>query len=151
MPLAREAQNSRCRMGAMTTVQDQLRRALQATQDVRLAVLFGSAASGRPRPDSDIDIGVSLRPDAGRPAALDVELERAAGRSVDLVWLDDAPPLLRFEIARSGIVLVERAPYAWVDFRARAMIDWWDWAPTARMMHAAMCARLHVEARRGSS
>lgn len=47
------------------------------------------------------------------------------------------------------MVLVARDSDVWADFRARAMIDWWDWAPTARMMHAAMTARLKEEARRG--
>ena len=76
---------------------------------------------------------------------------RASGRRVDLVTLDDAPPLLRFEIARDGIVLVEREPHAWADFRARAMIDWWDWAPTARMMHSVMAERVRQEAGPGSA
>jgi len=29
------------------------------------------------------------------------------------------------------------------------MIDWWDWAPTARMLHAAMAVRMKAEADRG--
>ncbi len=70
-------------------------------------------------------------------------------RPVDLVLLDDAPPLRRFEIARGGQVLVERVPHAWADFRARAMIDWWDWAPTARAMHRVMAERLREEAAGG--
>jgi hypothetical protein len=74
----------------------------------------------------------------------------AARRPIDLVRLDTAPPLLRFEIARTGRVLVEREEHGWADFRAHAMIDWWDWAPTARMMHATMAARLREETRRGS-
>jgi hypothetical protein len=69
-------------------------------------------------------------------------LGRAAGRPIDIVDLNDAPPQLRFEIARDGKVLIERVPYAWADVRARAMIDWWDWAPTARMIDAAAIERL---------
>ena len=64
--------------------------------------------------------------------------------------LDVAPPLLRFEIARDGRVLLERAPNAWADFRARAMIDWWDWAPTARLFHAAAASRLRAALADGS-
>lgn len=118
---------------------------------VRLAVLFGSAARGKVSADSDLDVGVSLDQGIDFSTTLGVMLERAAGRPVDLVRLDEAPPLLRFEIARDGLVLVERAPDAWAEFRAHAMIDWWDWAPTARMMHEAMAARLRQEAGRGSS
>jgi len=129
---------------------DRIKRVLDATPAVRLAVVFGSAARQADRRHSDIDVGVSWR-DGAEPAglALAVALERAAGRWVDVVSLDEAPPLLRFEIARDGVVLVERVPRAWVDFRTRAMIDWWDWAPTARMMHRVMAERVREEAERG--
>jgi hypothetical protein len=65
------------------------------------------------------------------------------------VLLNEAPPLLRFEIARDGQLLLERDPYAWSDFRAHAMIDWWDWAPTARLAQETMMTRLREEAHRG--
>jgi hypothetical protein len=67
-----------------------------------------------------------------------------------VVRLDVAPPLLRFEITRDGRVLFERTPHAWSDFRARAMTDWWDWAPTARFLNAAAVARLRAAVASGS-
>jgi hypothetical protein len=112
-------------------------------------VLFGSAATGRLHSDSDIDVGISMESRGEIAPALRVALERAVGRSVDVVMLDEAPPLVRFEIARDGVVLMERHPHGWADFRAHAMIDWWDWAPTARMIHEATAARLRDEAQRG--
>ena len=133
------------------TVVEKLRRVLEEMPSVHLAVLFGSAAKGTLGPDSDIDIGVSLEGEAHVAPAVGVALERAVGRPVDVVSLDNAPPLLRFEIARDGLVLVERDRHRWAEFRAHAMIDWWDWAPTARMMHKAMATRLREEASRGPS
>jgi predicted nucleotidyltransferase len=134
------------------SVLDCITRLLDETPAVRLAVVFGSAARRAEKPGSDIDLGVSWANSSDRSACdLAVALERAAGRRVDLVTLDDAPPLLRFEIARDGIVLVEREPHAWADFRTRAMTDWWDWAPTARMMHGVMAERVRQEAVRGSA
>jgi predicted nucleotidyltransferase len=110
---------------------------------VELAVMFGSTVRGTTRPDSDVDIGIRLTTDSTDAR---LEVERALARSVperrlDIIDLDDAPPQLRFEIGRDGLVLVERRPYAWADFRARAMIDWWDWAPYARMIHRAAAER----------
>src|ERR1051325_7044656 len=98
------------------------------TSGLRLAVLFGSTARGRATRESDIDIGVSMQSGLNIPASTQVALERVAGRPVSVTSLDDAPPLLRFEISRDGVVLIEREPDAWVRFRAKAMIDWWDWA-----------------------
>jgi hypothetical protein len=136
-------------MAAMTPL-ERIKRVLEETPAVRLAVVFGSAARQTESRDSDIDVGISWLDGAVQPAAaVAVALERAAGLPVDLVLLGDAPPLLRFEIARDGRVLVERVPHAWADFRARAMIDWWDWAPTARMMHRVMAERLREEAAHG--
>jgi len=140
---------SACRIAAMLAI-ERIRRVVEDLPHVRLAVAFGSAVDGTARPDSDLDLGVSLADGHGEVlAVLAVEIERAIGRPVDLVSLDDAPPLLRFEIARDGLLLVERVPQAWTDFRARAMIDWWDWAPTARMMHSVMAERVRQEAARG--
>ena len=136
----------------MTDVdRDKLRRVLEAEPRVRLAVLFGSAAKRALRSRSDIDVGVSFGGGDERAQDLSVAVSRATGRPVDLVLLDSAPPLLRLEIARDGSVLVEREPHLWAEFRAHAMIDWWDWAPTARIVHDAMSRRLREEASRGPS
>lgn len=126
-----------------------LRRVLESLPEVRLAVLFGSAARGEAKPGSDLDVGVLFEKDAEVTPALEAALSRACQRPIDLVRLNDAPPLLRFEIARDGFPLVERAPHAWADFKARAMIDWWDWAPTARRFHATAVGRLREKLGRG--
>ena len=105
---------------------------------VRLAVLFGSTARGEARPRSDVDLGVLLDPDT--PASrreVESELWRAVEREVDMIFLADAPPLLRFEISRDGVLLFEKEDGLWTSVKARAMVDWWDWAPYARMFAAA--------------
>jgi len=129
----------------MPPLLDRLRDAVADLPAVRLAAVFGSVARGEERPGSDVDVGVRLDPDS---SALRQEIEaalgRAAGREVDVVFLDEAPPLLRFEIGSDGIVLVERQPHAWSDFRARSMIDWWDWAPIAKRIEDAALRRLRA-------
>ena len=127
-----------------------LLQVLESWPGVRLAVLFGSTARGQSGPDSDLDVGVLFETGQESTAGLEVALARATGRRLDLVGLDTAPPLLRFEVARDGRLLLERTPHAWVDFRARAMTDWWDWAPTARLFHAAAAARLRAALADGS-
>lgn len=132
-------------MAPMPDLVDRLRRAVADLPAVRLAVVFGSVARGEERPGSDMDVAVRLDPDS---SALRQEIEaalgRAAGREVDVVYLDEAPPLLRFEIGADGVVLVERQPHAWADFRARSMTDWWDWAPTAKRIEDAALRRLRA-------
>lgn len=131
-------------------VEQALRKALQSCEQVRLAVLFGSQARGRARPDSDVDIFLALepnRPDTRAPvtsAVID-----AVGANVHVVYENEAPPLLRFQIARYGVPLRERTAAEWVRFKRQAMIDWWDWAPLAAMIDAASIERLREKVAHG--
>jgi predicted nucleotidyltransferase len=130
------------RIGTVMQRSDLLRDVLAACDGVELAVLFGSGARGQLRATSDFDVAVRLASTGPSLSELQIALERAAGRPVDLVDLDRSSPQLRFEIARHGRVLVERGAHAWADFAARATIDWWDWAPTARRAHRAAARRI---------
>jgi predicted nucleotidyltransferase len=132
------------------TPEESLRGVLEATPGVRLAVLFGSTARGASKEASDLDVGVLFEPGSRPAASFEVALSRATRRHVDLVFLDEAPPLLRFEIARDGRTLVERVPHSWADFKARAMLDWWDWAPLARRLHASAVRRVREGAGHGT-
>jgi predicted nucleotidyltransferase len=113
------------------------------TPGVQLAVAFGSRARSSARRGSDLDIGVLIDQPVDL-TRLGVAAERATRLVVDLIHLNSAMPLLRFEIARDGVVLFERTPGVWSDFRRRAMVDWWDWAPLARRMHHAAAKRLRA-------
>lgn len=128
-----------------------LRETLARFPSLRLAVVFGSFARGEPRSGSDLDLAVLLAPD-GAESLWDVQVTASSTvpPSVDLVDLRRAPPLLRFEIARDGVVLVENREGEWRRFRERAMLDWWDWAPYARMFHRLAARRLREESVHGS-
>ena len=119
------------------TTLDVLRAVLADHPGVDLAVLFGSEARGTSRSDSDVDLLVS---GVNRPElrAFETAASRVLGREVDAIVVEDAPPLLRWEVARDGALLVERTPGAWVELKRRAMIDWWDWGPTARTIHRTL-------------
>jgi uncharacterized protein len=134
----------------MSSMIETLRAALEGMPAVQLAVVFGSHSRGTARQRSDIDLGLIVEKDSIDIQVLGVTLERLLGRTLHVVLLDEAPPLLRFEIGRDGTLLLERRPYAWADFRARSMIDWWDWAPTAAMVQRTVAARLREEARDGA-
>ncbi len=125
-----------------------LRSILVELSAVRLAVLFGSAARGSDTPRSDVDLAVLLADDdPGQLWAIDLAVGSALRRTVDLVDLRRAPPLLRLEIARDGVPIIEREAGAWRRFKARAMLDWWDWAPLARRFHQLAARRLREETR----
>lgn len=142
-----ERHSSRACYDPRMSVNEVLRGAAETLAGVNLLVVFGSAARGTDRPRSDVDVGVRLRDDS--PAArraVELALGRSLRREVDVVYLDEAPPLLRFQVARDGVLIHQAAPHLWPDFRARAMLDWWDWASTFRMIHDAGLRRLRRQA-----
>ena len=71
--------------------------------------LFGSAARGQARPDSDLDFLVEFEPDARVGliafAGLQRELAAAVGRDVDLVPKGGLKPLIRESVLHDARVL----------------------------------------------
>lgn len=131
---------------------EQLRSEIGDRPELKLAVAFGSTARGEARPDSDVDLAILLDPySPSLRLETEARLGRAARRPVHVILLDEAPPLLRFEIARDGVLLIERSEGLWPSFKAKAMIDWWEWAPTARRINAEVIRRLREKASRGQA
>lgn len=137
----------------MNGLEERLRQTVVSLPEVKLAILFGSTASGKAGPRSDVDIGVLLDPDTSDARdRVQVELGRAVhSRDVDLIFLKDAPPLLRFEVARDGVVLHQDQDGLWTGFKARAMLDWWDWEPIASRIEEALIARLRRKVAHGQA
>lgn len=127
-----------------------LGRVLDEFPAIRLAVLFGSAARGSDTARSDVDLAVLFaEDDPSQLWPVDVAAAGALRRTIDLIDLRRAPPLLRFEIARDGKPIVERRQGEWCRFKVRAMQDWWDWAPLARRYHSLAAQRLRDELSHG--
>jgi predicted nucleotidyltransferase len=88
-----------------------LKGALRTERDVRLAVLFGSAAVGEDRPDSDIDLLIAHRRSEPRPlVGLRSRLRRTLDKPVHVVSLEqaqDAPSLLA-DVLQEGRPLIDR-------------------------------------------
>lgn len=106
-----------------------LRGAVARGPAVRLAVLFGSQATGKAVTHSDVDVGFAPV-DGQLPMAEELAfasaLSAVTGTEVDLVRLDHAPPILGLEIARSGVCVYEAEPGAFAAWRAAAMSRWID-------------------------
>jgi hypothetical protein len=60
---------------------------------------------------------------------LQSDLARACGRTVDLVRLDHAPTLVRWQVARHGVLLLASGPFEASRFIASAAADYIDFAP----------------------
>jgi predicted nucleotidyltransferase len=95
---------------------------------LRLVVLFGSAARGHLRPDSDVDIGVlTAHPlSAAKRNRLWSACSQLFQADVDLTVLNHIEPLLGFQIAREGVLLYQAQAGAWETWRSYQVRRFWD-------------------------
>lgn len=96
--------------------------------------LFGSVARGTDGPSSDVDVAVLFEepPPArlgGPRLVLEGELERALGRRVDLIVLNQAPADLGIRVLRDGHLLLERDRSRRIAFEVRTRNEAFDLAP----------------------
>jgi predicted nucleotidyltransferase len=89
-------------------LQHALREILTEQGDMHLAILFGSLATGRATPRSDLDLAVqtSAPLTAADKIALIEKLAQSTGRPIDLVDLKQAGEPLLGQILKHGIRLL---------------------------------------------
>ena len=125
---------------------------LASRREVLAAYIFGSVASGRARPDSDVDIAVlvsdkimrgdSFKYRLGLVAVLMDALKRD---DVDLILLNEAPPLLAHRVLSKGKLVLERSASVRVAFQVRTVNRYLDTQP----MRNLFLDRLKKDAREG--
>jgi len=109
---------------------------LQLRPEVQAAYVYGSVVTGRARPDSDVDIAVLvidrvMRRDPFR-YRLDLmsELRSILKRDdVDLILLNQAPPLLAHRVLSKGKLIFERSVSARVAFQVQTVNRYLDTQP----------------------
>lgn len=123
---------------------DKLRSLLEAQKHLavaglEVALLFGSMARGRSRPDSDVDLAVFGDVD---PLALSGALSVLLCREVDVVRIEGAPVPLLDSIVRDGKVVFERVPGAAATLRSRLLASLEVDRPWYARMQRAFLARV---------
>lgn len=116
---------------------DAIRAALaeHGAPPLRIAILFGSVAEGRERPDSDVDVAVAAASplDAEQKRALIERLAEVTGRPVDIVDLRTVgEPLLGGVLKGKPLLLRDRNLF--VDLVKRHLIDVEDFLPLQRRL-----------------
>lgn len=111
--------------------------------DVLAALVFGSAAAGRLRPDSDLDIAVLFPaqavPDALAAVELRERLTQFASRDVDLVVLNQAPPILAFQAIKNGRIIACHDQHAYQCYVMRLISEYADFKRIRRPITSGEC------------
>lgn len=126
-----------------------LRTALEPRPEVLEAYLFGSLARDEARATSDVDVAVFLDDrltgsERGRLLLdLAAELMSRLGRNdVDVIALNDAPPLLYHRVLRDGQRLLARDLSATTRREGQALSRYCDWVPQLAKIEAAHRRRM---------
>jgi len=130
--------------------------ALAEDERVVAALVFGSRASGGECPASDVDVAVLVdeapqgrqRYELVRSILLSLS-SRIAGERLDLVILNDAPPLLAFRVLRDGVLALCRDEVLLHRFKVRTYDLHADRAPVEALFRRATRERAPESAGRG--
>lgn len=127
---------------------DTLRRRLQRVfaryPFIEAAYLFGSHAVDRAGPNSDVDVGV-VGPKADFDARkLDIlaELVAEGVDRVDLISLDGADPVVRFEAVHPNCLVFARPEFDHGQYFSRALREYFDLEPYLRTQREAYKRRV---------
>jgi predicted nucleotidyltransferase len=87
-----------------------LRNVFSKYPDIQAVYLFGSAASGSAREESDLDLAIIPLSAEVREQKMDIleDLARHGFCEVDLVFLDDKDIVLRYEAVRQNKVIYQK-------------------------------------------
>ncbi len=130
-------------------IAERIAEVLRPRPEILEAYLFGSLAREDTNPESDVDIAVLVEraiapvPPFGYAAELAANVTTALGGApVDVVILNDAPPLLYQRVLRDGIRLLARDLRATTTREGRALSRYCDYVPQLRKIDRAHSARI---------
>jgi predicted nucleotidyltransferase len=89
---------------------------LYGDSSLQLVLLFGSVASQRTRPGSDIDLAFLFDSPIDILSLTNRVIRLLHADNVDVVDLHHAAPLLKYSVARTGKVVYERRPGVFAGF-----------------------------------
>lgn len=124
---------------------DDLAAVCASDKRIAYALLFGSSARATTHVHSDVDIAIdgAYQWDLIELGDLKCRLEAAAGRPVDLILLEEAPPGLAYRVFRDGRAIIVRDEQALHARLARAILEYLDFRPLEQLCAQGVLAAAH--------
>jgi predicted nucleotidyltransferase len=120
---------------SVATLIEELRRLLEPDTDVLFAYLYGSSVNDPDLFQSDIDVGVYLKPGDLKEYVKKEEqltaflVSHLHNDRIDLRIINALPLLLNYSILRDGILIFSRDELERVDFDTTSMIKFFELKP----------------------
>lgn len=117
---------------------------LLADEKIIFAYIFGSYVNGKLRADSDIDIAIYLEKEIEPEAYLEMKmnLTDACKSEVDLVILNEATPLLKYQIYKNNILLFTRDKTMESNYKVKTLFEYNDMKKYLDLSYDRMIERL---------
>jgi len=113
-----------------------IKKAINKKKEIFFAYLFGSQVEGKVGKLSDIDIAVYLDPKISEEKRFDLKLKileelakNLKTENIDLVILNDAPPLLAHRILKEGVLIFSKDEKERISYEVRAVLEYLDFKP----------------------
>ena len=125
--------NSEDRIKTIDFIKHVLAPGFSLFPEIEAVYVFGSFAEGISCERSDIDIAVLLANSVEKDQYLDYrldiieEIQKRITRKVDVIILNQAPILLRFQALKKGKLIFERNANRRAEFQARSMARYYDY------------------------
>ncbi len=124
----------------LTSIEHAVTKFLRSKREVQAAYIFRSLVTGRSRRDSDVDIAVLVSDRVMRKNPFQYRLELMTELmailkrdDVDLILLNQAPPLLAHPVLKKGKLILERSASARVAFQVRTVNRYFDTLPMRKL------------------
>jgi len=119
----------------MENIEETVKKVLNEKEYILFAYLFGSQATGHTNTNSDVDVAVYINEECQEKffdirLKLMEEINRATKKEADVIILNTAPPFLRFVIIEEGKILINRDLSKEIDFKLKAMSEYFDYKIT---------------------
>lgn len=126
----------------MPDAPDLLNEAVSELPGARFAFVFGSWGTPRFRAESDVDIAADFGRRLPAQELLDLaqRLSARLGRTVDLVDLWSADPIISMQVLKTGRPFLVRDRAALLQFQMKTPSRYYDWKICRRPVEQAMWA-----------
>ncbi len=131
-------------MEMITQITENLKDFFSKREEIQFAIIFGSLAKGTANKLSDVDIAVMVDPHFvdtspyGYHATLTADLMQKLKRNdVDVIMLDEAPILLRYQVLRYGNFIYIRDKQARIQFQVDTLNQYDDFKELYRVHEEA--------------
>lgn len=133
----------------MSEIETKIKQYFESIPGVIAVYTFGSLARGRLNKFSDIDIAILLTKEVKGNLYLDLrlkymqELSSLLKREVDIIILNYAiAPFLKYQVFKYGKAVLERDQKKSRNFKARSLMEYFDFKPIKNFYESAIIKKL---------